>query len=637
MDRNNRTDLRLPSAATLLTIGALLTLSSPVSGQWIQTVTVPRCLNGAYLFKASTLEIDNIVPASMAGSPPSCLQISPTISMYHRLTMNGTVRIYECNGPTCSSNPCSLVTELLDITKLPSPECGTYFHTLTTAKHISSLIFQPLGSADLSSVITNVGIAPSASAFYTSLDTIRTGVSTIGCQGDIDSGAIHYLFEDCTRGNSTHWIQTQFSPIGRQTYANKLCTSSTCTTNCVTLNSYSKPAPPGTSSCAVGNQVDLVVYSATAIKATSEYKSNNPTNVWPNKALVTTQPSNLPTETNGVKGPSISESPTSGGVVPPGHSSSADGNSASKNGAHLGVSTVIGIVLAMFAVISTLAFGVAFVMMSKRTKLGLQEGDDQHLNDPGEYIRRPAHPQAQLYDEYRASRSPSPNLSSVGLVKTLSWTQAPESTVPVYQTRTSSIMYPPQSIYNPYADMDAADGVLQPPMPVHYHQVAPIYPPHVVGNITDAPHIPPESYSEYKDTLVRHSHLKKSLGRPKMPRAPSPFSQPSLIPYPMADALPPDLVAYSQAHQLPTEAPKSIYHQQAEFDQVVHPSQDSYEMTNDSHIHGLNPFQSPDLPNTLIDLQQEHPFGSTHHGHLSMQFSETSEKQLRISDESPSI
>ncbi|KAK6097746.1 hypothetical protein MT418_001840 [Batrachochytrium dendrobatidis] len=344
----------------------LLLMFSSVAAQWIQTVTVNQCKNEAFRFTADSLEMDVIMPATAIGAPPNCIQITPTVNMYYQFTPTGTVKIYQCSAATCASTSCTILTELQDIAKMPTPDCGNYFHTLSMSK--------PFTPDVLAAVMVRPGVGTLASAYYTSMDMTKQGASTAGCQGTYTSGAIHYIFEDCVRGNATHWIKTQFTPSGQQTFANRFCASNTCTANCASLDSYSKPAPLNQPSCAVGNSVDTMNYPAVPTKANSEYQSKHPIDVWPYTPSIvnTTVPtvsadSPKPSQSQSIE-PTFPSSPNSNVNEPTNKTALGSGSSSYDGGKLIDAGAAAVIATGVFLAMSGIAFGAIYILIKNKVK-----------------------------------------------------------------------------------------------------------------------------------------------------------------------------------------------------------------------------------------------------------------------------
>ncbi|KAL5038127.1 hypothetical protein RTP6_005471 [Batrachochytrium dendrobatidis] len=366
-------------------------------GQWIQTVTVPRCNNGSYIFPATSMMAENILPANIIGADPTCLVITPNLTAFNQFTTTGSISYMQCASSNCLPSTCISVSEIHDIATTPSPECGTYFHTLTMSKTLSP--------AALDATNTKSGVASFASALYASADISLDKPGFAGCQGSPSAGLVHYLFESCTQANATYWIKTVFTPIGQQTFTYNFCTSAGCDSGCFNVGRISKPAPPNRLSCVTGKHADIITTSATPLKDTSEYMRSNPSNIWPYSEINTTEPID----------------PSNPPMIYDGNATNlGKPDGLASNASSLSITVVSGIVIG--CVLFICACATVAIVYIRRNKTG-------HANRDNPLKRQPKsiHPPTQLYESTRRYRNKSKNFLAIGRSKTLASFQTPRS------------------------------------------------------------------------------------------------------------------------------------------------------------------------------------------------------------------
>ncbi|KAL2915315.1 hypothetical protein HK105_205180 [Polyrhizophydium stewartii] len=197
---------------------------------WVQLVSVPLCRNSSVLFPADKLSVDDIVPATLPGTPRMCI---------------------------------------------PDPEgSNSVYHEIS-----SSLDSLKRFDEIKSKVVTRFGGAAIASAFFVAFNTTHEQDPKAQCTKPPVAISVYYLIEDCIQGTPSRWIKSVFS--SGDTYSTYACSGSDCMTNCSQVMMPYKPAPPNVTVCHPGAKYDGLYTDALALKTNSDYAQPNPKNTWP--------------------------------------------------------------------------------------------------------------------------------------------------------------------------------------------------------------------------------------------------------------------------------------------------------------------------------------------------------------------
>ncbi|KAH6582091.1 hypothetical protein BASA60_002142 [Batrachochytrium salamandrivorans] len=240
---------------------------------WIQTLVVPRCKTGIYVYNAATLTVQNIILASAPGERRNCVSLKPGINGYYEITPFSDVRIFDCGTSDCNSPECASIRTLQNIDIVPSPDCDMYYRILSTSSQLSLEAVRNFVRFEEMSTL--------ASAAYTSISLARNGPNSGACTGNPIGGQVLYIFEDCVQLGYNAWVQTIFSDLNQQTFSHRVCSSRNCQSGCNTVVSYIKPAPSNGPSCTVGVGLDVIRQPATVFRSTSVFRTGNPAFVWP--------------------------------------------------------------------------------------------------------------------------------------------------------------------------------------------------------------------------------------------------------------------------------------------------------------------------------------------------------------------